>query len=291
MSHPLVNLVSDIYKVIGDPNEGLLTCESSLGRDFGSVLSGRLNPDSAEPGGNSRRGTLRLSNLGTECDRALWFKVNSPETGQPLAPNVRFKFLFGDSIELLLLEYARKAGYRVEGLQSRLELNGIVGHRDAVIDGMVVDCKSASTAGFNKFRAGLQKDNDAFGYLTQLKSYLYASREDEAVTEKNTAGFLVADKQYGDICLDVHTFTDEELEAVRYLAEAKKTLTALPEAPPVPYETKQVQKGKHAGKHRLGTMCNYCEFKFNCYRHLEKDDSSQFEAWYQITGPTTGEAF
>jgi len=41
----------------------------------------------------------------------------------------------------------------------------ILGHRDCVIDGCVVDVKSTSSIGFKKFRDGSIKHSDSFGYL------------------------------------------------------------------------------------------------------------------------------
>ena len=94
---------------------------------------------------SKKPGTLRLSNIGTECHRKLWFSIREPQAAEPLPRAARFKFLFGDILEELLLFLAEEAGHSVEGRQTTLSVNGVEGHRDAIIDGRLVDVKSAST--------------------------------------------------------------------------------------------------------------------------------------------------
>ena len=102
-----------------------------------------------------------------------------------------------------------------------LNVHGIRGHRDAVIDGMTVDVKSCSPFAFKKFRDGELRDNDPFGYISQLSSYVYAAKDDPLVTDKNRGAFLAIDKVNGEICLDVYDFSNElstkqtEMEAAK----------------------------------------------------------------------------
>src|SRR5690606_19057418 len=125
---------------------------------------------------------LRVSNLGTPCDRRLWFSINHPELAEPLEPHTRLKFLLGDVWEAVLLFLAKIAGHRVEGQQDEISLHGVLGHRDAVIDGTIVDVKSASSFSFDKFENHLKPEDDSFGYLTQINSYLEAAQDDPIVT-------------------------------------------------------------------------------------------------------------
>ncbi|MGW8178763.1 MAG: hypothetical protein ACWGQW_08375, partial [bacterium] len=167
-----------------------------------------------------------------------------------------------DILEELLLFLAEAAGHRVEGTQSELDVGGIKGHRDAVIDGMLVDVKSASTYSFNKFRQGLTPDADAFGYLDQLQSYLYASQDDDVVTVKDRAAFLVVDKTLGHICLDVHEINNKDYSAV--VAE-KISVVESPEVPPRAFED---EKDGASGNRKLGLQCSYCDAKHLCWPGL-----------------------
>jgi hypothetical protein len=148
----------------------------------------------------------------------------------------------------------------VEGTQDTQEIEGIKGHRDAVIDGVVVDVKSASTYSYQKFKEGaLEAGNDAFGYIDQLQSYLYAGQTDDKVTDKSRAAFLVADKTLGHICLDIH-----EKKSIPYdlIYKHKKEMVNAPEAPPRGFTA--VADGK-SGNEKLGVNCSYCEYSKKCW--------------------------
>lgn len=205
-------------------------------------------------------GTLRLSNVGKPCDRQLWYSVNQPDKAESLPVSARIKFLFGDILEELLLFLAKEAGHTVEGTQDELVVSGVVGHRDAVIDGHLVDCKSASSIGYQKFAKHLTAEDDAFGYLGQLRGYLRASAADPLVTYKDSASFLVIDKQLGYITLDTHGFHD--LKEVDREIENKKTMVAQKEPPPRAFEPKPDGK---SGNMKLATACSYCPFKATCW--------------------------
>lgn len=205
-----------------------------------------------------------MSNVGSPCERKLYYSVNTPEEAEPLTASTIFKFSFGDMIELLLLFLSQTAGHTVEGTQDTQEIEGIKGHRDAVIDGVVVDVKSASTYSFAKFRDGdLSAGNDAFGYIDQLQSYLYAGQDDPVVTDKSRAAFLVADKTLGHICLDIH-----EKKSIPYdlIYKHKKEMVNAPEAPPRGFTA--VADGK-SGNEKLGVNCSYCDFKDKCWPGLQ----------------------
>ena len=89
---------------------------------------------------------LRFSSLGRP-DRQIWYMANSQGGPQELNAKTYFKFLYGDIIELLVLFLAKEAGHKVEREQEEIEVDGVLGHIDAIIDGVVVDVKSASPYG------------------------------------------------------------------------------------------------------------------------------------------------
>ena len=116
--------------------------------DFGHNLAKKLAVRLSEERGNA---TLRLSNWDSPCERQLWYKINKPETVEALPANVRLKFLTGDVMEEVILFLAKASGHEVEGEQDELIIGGVIGHRDGIIDGHLVDTKSASPYSFKKF--------------------------------------------------------------------------------------------------------------------------------------------
>lgn len=205
--------------------------------------------------------SLRMSNLGTNCDRKLWYSVNHPELAEVLEPNVRMKFLFGDILEGLLIFLAKEAGHTVTHEQLEVEIDGVPGHIDCIIDGHLVDCKSASSFSFQKFRDGSLASSDSFGYLTQLSSYLYACKELPELVDKQTASFLVIDKQLGHLCLDTHHL---DTAAVPGLVRRKRELLEQN----IPLRTYGPVPDGKSGNQKLGTECSYCSFKDHCWPNL-----------------------
>lgn len=254
MTKTIETLVEDINCLLehgfpqGEVPEEL--CEE-YGKQFAELLKTRLVRE-AKTG-------LRMSNIGKPCERQLYYDINSPELGEKLRPETYAKFLFGDMVELLLLFLAEASGHKVEGTQDTQEISGIKGHRDAVIDGMVIDVKSASTYSFNRFKNGELAENDSFGYIGQIQSYLYAAQDDPIVTEKDRAGFLVFDKTLGHICLDIHEKDGKDYEE---FFESKKKMVNQPDPPERAFEPEPDGK---SGNLKLGVNCSYCSFNSICW--------------------------
>lgn len=250
-------LIDDIHQVLLNgaqaPKEGL---PEKYGTLFANFLRSRFWPNVEQ-----KKGTLRMSNLG-KPDRQLWYSVNHPELEEPMPAEAFMKFAFGDIIELLLLFLAEASGHKVEGTQDEQDIDGVKGHRDAVIDGTVVDAKSASSYAFKKFAEGRLADDDPFGYIDQLQSYLFCGQKDEIVTNKDEAAFLVADKQLGHITLDRHKRRPIPYDKIVSYKRAMLASEAPPERcyDPVP-------DGK-SGNMALGVNCSYCPFKRACWPNL-----------------------
>ena len=155
------------------------------------------------------RGYLSFSSIGSPCKRKLWYKINETNVARALSPSDLLKFFYGDMIEELVLAIVEASGHKVTGQQDRMRINDLAGHRDAVIDGMTIDVKSASPYSFKKFVEGNLREEDPFGYISQLSSYVYAAKDDPLVTNKTHGAFLVVDKVGGGICLDMYDFTPE----------------------------------------------------------------------------------
>jgi hypothetical protein len=246
-------LRDDIYSLF---NPGIATVpkEEDL-ETFASNLKKKL----VEKLGKEQSRRLRMSNVGTPCARKLWYEINTPELGERLSPSTYIKFLFGDIIEELLLFLAKTAGHAVDNEQRVLELNGVRGSCDATIDGTLVDVKSASSRSFTKFEEGLKKEDDGFGYLTQLGLYDH-SIVAESGNASNGAAFVAFDKQMGTIAVDVHS----DLSDIDYpaLVENRKTIVARPEPPQRHYEDEEFGK---SGNRKLGLGCSYCNHKHHCW--------------------------
>ena len=86
---------------------------------------------------------LRLSLIGKK-DRQIWYELNTKKKEEELPPEVRIKFLYGHLLESLLILFSTLAGHKVTNKQQELNVEGVMGHQDCLIDDVVVDCKSAS---------------------------------------------------------------------------------------------------------------------------------------------------
>lgn len=256
MGKNIDTLVKDLYGLFG--KEDYIPLENAVA-DFGHKLSSKVSSRIAEQRGSQ---SLRLSNMGSPCERQLYYKINHHTEAAPLPPEVRMKFLMGDILEELLLFMAAEAGHTVTGEQDEVSINGVLGHRDAVIDGVLVDVKSASSFSFNKFHSGLSERDDSFGYIGQLSSYLHASRNDPLVLDKDGAAFLVIDKTLGKICLDYHRFPHIDYDRV---ANQKKEMVSSPVPPARGF--KPEADGK-SGNMKLGVNCSYCDFRKKCHPGL-----------------------
>jgi hypothetical protein len=249
-------LVPDIEKLFLEPHKFDEKNVKEFGQLLATIIASRVNPpERGKP-------SLRMSNIGTQCDRKLWMSVNKSDSGEGLPFEARMKFLFGDILEALLLFFAVEAGHSVTGAQDELEVEGVIGHRDAVIDGVTVDCKSASTYSFKKFANHLQSDDDSFGYLHQLNSYLQAGLNDPFVLDKERAAFLVVDKTLGHVCLDVHKKT--KLDMVGFINRKKKVVSQ----DVMPHRGYADEPEGKSGNRKLGMECSYCPFKQSCWPDL-----------------------
>lgn len=251
MTKDISTLVDDIYGVFDDPK---VTEEQYL--EFGQEVSAVMKEALRVRDGPR---TLRMSSIGQPCTRKLWYEINMPEAAEKLTGKDRFKFLIGHMIESIVIFLAKAAGHKVEGQQDTQVIAGIEGHRDAVIDGRLVDVKSASPYSFEKFKRGELKKDDAFGYSDQIQSYLYAGQDDPVVEDKDKASFLVVQKVTGEICLDTHDKEDVDFEKVY---EYKKAIVAASEPPSRGFDP--IPEGR-SGNEKLPVVCSYCPFKQTCH--------------------------
>jgi len=195
---------------------------------------------------------LRLSAIG-KPDRKIWLDVNSPLEEEQLKPSTRIKFLYGYILEELLLLCSTIAGHDVKDQQKEVHVDGVAGHQDSIIDGVLVDCKSASGFGFEKFRKNNLVEDDPFGYVAQISAYAQANGID-------TAAFLAINKSTGEICLSkLHQMDMINAEArVKHL----KNIVGKDSLPDKCYT--DIPDGK-SGNRSLAVGCVYCNYKHTCW--------------------------
>lgn len=246
-------LVEDMFAVLDEQNDHVVN-EGNVqeaGELFKEILRTRFTKRPEKRGEE----VLRFSSLGKK-PRQLWYSANMPEKAEKLSPRTSLKFLYGDTIEVLMLFLAKESGHSVTHLQHEVEVDGIHGHMDAVIDGIPVDVKSASPYSFKKFESGEFLFDDPFGYIPQISGYA------NAIGNTARAGFLVCEKVSGDITfaeVDRHT-----LEGNPPAPKINELRTILKRDTPPPRCYSDEPEGK-SGNRKLGVGCSYCAFKEECF--------------------------
>lgn len=199
---------------------------------------------------------LRFSALGKK-DRQVWMEAHpDPENEEEMVPKTYLKFMYGDVIEQLLLFLIREAGHNVSNTQDEVELNGVKGHIDAIIDGVLVDVKSASPFGYQKFANNAVTEDDPFGYVDQLAGYA------SLLTPGEDAAWIAMDKVHGDICVSPLKKTVIKYYPPDQRIEHLKKVIELEEPPELCHEP--VPDGK-SGNLKLATGCSYCKHKYRCF--------------------------
>lgn len=181
---------------------------------------------------------------------------------EELPPQARIKFVYGHIIEHLVIALAKAAGHEVTGEQDELILDGIHGHRDCIIDGAIVDVKSAATRSFLKFRDKTIAEDDPFGYLDQLDGYAVASLDDPLVRVKDKAYLLAVDKTLGHLALYEHKIRQTH---IRNRIVDYRRIVSLPTAPACTCGV--VADGK-SGNLQLDTRASYSSYKHCCFPKL-----------------------
>lgn len=206
--------------------------------------------------------SLRMSKLGPVCPKALWHSIHTPELAEPLPPWAEFKYSFGHIIEAQAISLAKASGHTVTGEQDELVLDDIRGHRDCIIDGYIVDVKSSSSRGMDKFKRKYQTTLDDWGYLSQLDAYMGASANDDLVLVKDTAYILAIDKQLGHMVLYEHSFRKEHIH--QRIRSCKETI-GLSRAPSCTCGI--LPEGK-SGNYKLDVKASYSQYKHCCFPRL-----------------------
>ena len=207
----------------------------------------------AVPSDRNKDFTVRMSNVG-KPSRQLWYEKRDPAGRGGIDGPTQIKFLYGHLLEEIVLMLVRMSGHKVTDEQKEVEVKGIVGHMDCKINGEVVDVKTASRFAFNKFKDGRLSQDDPFGYLGQLAGY-------EAAEGTDNGGFLVLNKESGELCM----YVPDDLDKPNIKTSISQLLPALElDVPPELCYT-PIPDGKK-GNMKLPKGCSWCKYKHECYK-------------------------
>ncbi len=248
----LDTLVEDIYNKIGVLADGEhIDLDEDTIEQFGESMKEILyNWSHPEPRGKS---TLRMSNIGKK-ERQLWFDMKTEGTPERMPPSLFIKFLYGHLLEEIVLFLIKLSGHTVTNEQKEITVSGIKGHMDCVIDGEVVDIKTASGFAFKKFKDGTLAENDIFGYMAQLAGY-------EAAEGTSNGGFLALNKESGELALYKPDNFDKP--NIKKKIRDVKAAVKLDKPPNLCYNP--IPDGK-SGNMQLLRECVYCRHKFECHK-------------------------
>lgn len=256
----LSSLIIDIQKLLKTRDWVTEALANPLSTEIVEKLKQQFNDERKKP-------SLRLSQMGPRCPCALWHSIHHPELAEPLPPWAEFKYMYGHVIEALAITLAKAAGHEVTGEQDAVTVDGILGHRDCIIDGCLVDVKSTSSFGYQKFKDGTLAEGDTFGYLDQLDGYLTGSVDDPLLRVKDKGYLLAIDKTLGHMCLYEHRIrlAPDGTPAIKQRIQQFKNIVGRDTAPECTCET--VSDGK-SGNYKLGTRASYSSYKHCCFPHL-----------------------
>jgi len=250
----LNTLVEDIYDSISVPNDGtaLDVTEEDID-NFGNAMKDVLR-NWSHPKERSSKNNLRMSNVGKPM-RQLWYDLKSEKEAQlPLDSSVFIKFLYGHILEEVVLLLVKLAGHDITSEQKEVDIDGVKGHMDCKIDGEVIDIKTASGFAFKKFRDGTLRDDDPFGYMSQISGY-------EEAEQTNEGGFLALNKETGELALYIPEYLDKP--NVKNKIKKIRNYLKFDEPPDRCYNS--IPEGKK-GNMKLPRGCVYCRHKNTCHK-------------------------
>tara|TARA_R100001126_G_C4875550_1_gene175679 strand:- start:171 stop:1028 length:858 start_codon:yes stop_codon:yes gene_type:complete len=251
----LKNLVPDIYKELEKISEGkpINLTEKDIDNTLAKIKESMMAW--ATPSERDNNFTLRMSNIGRPA-RQLWYQKRDELIKSSIDGPTQIKFLYGHILEEIVLMLVRMAGHKVSDEQKEVKVKGVVGHIDCKINNEIVDVKTASGFAFKKFIQGRLAEDDPFGYLGQLAGY-------EKSEGTNNGGFLVINKESGELCLH----QPEDLDKPNITNKIDNLISCLDinDKPERCYDP--VPEGKK-GNYKLHKSCFWCNYKFDCFKDV-----------------------
>jgi CRISPR/Cas system-associated exonuclease Cas4 (RecB family) len=248
-------LVDDIYRLLSEGTEISDEQAEKFGKSMSKMIQQRLKPR------EDRDFTLRMSSIGKPVNQ-LWYEAHGYPK-EELKPHTLMKFLYGDMVEELALFLTEVSGHKVTDKQKQCEVDGVKGHMDCKIDDVVIDVKSCSHRGFDKFKYNKLRTDDPFGYLAQISGYTHAENGDKG-------GFLAIDKDQGHICISMYDKKEmiDVPNSIKYIKNVLEQDTPPSNAFCCDIKEEKNAKGVKNGNKYLGAKCSYCPFKKHCHEGL-----------------------
>ena len=196
--------------------------------------------------------------------------MKSEGTPERMPPSLFIKFLYGHLLEEIVLFLVKLSGHEVTSEQKEITVSGIKGHMDCVIDGEVVDVKTASNYAFKKFKDGTLAEDDPFGYMAQLAGY-------ESAEGTTHGGFLALNKESGELAMFKPDNFDKP-NIKKKITDIKKAVK-LATPPDKCYDDEPDGK---SGNMKLARGCTWCRFKHDC--HKDANDGKGLRVFKYSTG-------
>jgi|TARA_R110000803_G_scaffold57462_2_gene115386 hypothetical protein len=245
-------LIKDIYNML---EEGINTEQRdnwSLMCQFSDSIRDSVSQAIKEGQREKSQASLRMSQIGKK-DRMLWYDIKSDIKPTDINGSTKIKFIYGHMLESLLMLLTQLAGHKITENQKEVTVEGIKGHKDCRIDGMLVDIKSASPYAFKKFKDNTLHNDDPFGYIAQISGYAEEGKDTEAA-------FFAIDKSSGELALcnvdSIHMINAPD--RIRHL----KNVIASDIKPERCYPDEADGK---SGNKKLSIGCAYCPYKKDCW--------------------------
>lgn len=229
--------------------EGRLVSEAIL-QEVGKLSQYAFKRQFTEPKHDSG---YRLSSIGRCLRQQAYKALGIDGDGKELDARARMVFLMGDLTEIAIVGLAKAAGCKITRTgedQAEVEIDGIKGHPDGVLDDSVLfECKSMSSYSFTEFERGHIDD----GYRYQCNAYM------EALGLKSCV-IVGLNKDAGVLSEFVFNKSPEIVQSIRDRIALLKSATTdkLPE-----------REYQPDAKNYLPWQCRYCSHYKTCYPESE----------------------
>jgi len=252
MKKTIDTLVEDIHALLENGINTANVQNREKIRNFSLDVAQSLSRQLGE-GKRGKAEALRMSQIG-KPDRQLWYELKSPIEPEPIDGQTKMKFIMGDILEALLILLTDLAGHEVTEQQKQVEIDGVKGHKDCRIDGVLTDIKTASSYAFKKFKEGTLHTDDPFGYIAQISGYAEAGNDQEAA-------FFAIDKSSSEMTV----MKVEPIRMINAKQRIGKVKNFISSDTPPPKCYPDEEDGK-SGNRKLAVGCIYCPFKDDCWK-------------------------
>ena len=263
----LSTLVEDIYQTVANITDGQEIPDELL-ETLAQKIKGTIKTWATPQNHNKFR--LRMSNIGRPARQLYYSQQGSKEIKH--SPETQIKFLYGHILEDLLIFLVKLSGHKVTDEQKEVQVDGIEGHMDCKIDGEVIDIKTASSYAFKKFKNGSLREDDPFGYISQLSGYERAEGTDNG-------GFLAMNKESGELTL----YQPEELDKPNIQSLIGRITEVLIDSDNPPAKCYNTLSAGTKGNRKLPMGCVYCSHKFEC--HKDANEGKGLRVFKYARGP------